>query len=72
MKPRYSGTKSVEFWRRVRSIEDRREADFLYLMGCHLQDFESRVLQALEAALEPITPDANREALARYDEGRQE
>lgn len=46
MDPQYSGSRSVEFWARVRKLKQPHYGD-LYLMGCALQDWEGRVLQLL-------------------------
>ena len=47
----YSGEGSKQFWKRVDnkklSLEDR---NYLYTLGCILQDVESRVLRALTEA----------------------
>ena len=40
----YSGSKSVEFWNRVKACTNRE----IYVMSCILQDVESRVLASLE------------------------
>ena len=49
---RYSGKKSKAFWKRVNAIKDPRQNEFVYFMGCCLQDLEGRTLQALERAEE--------------------
>lgn len=47
MDPQYSGSRSAEFWVRVRCLPEPHYSD-LYLMGCALQDWEGRVLQLLQ------------------------
>lgn len=48
--PKYSGIPSSSFWFEVNSLANESDREWIYLMGCHLQDFESRVLQALKIA----------------------
>lgn len=48
----YSGPSSHEFWARVNEYEVKEGLDgsALYILGCALQDLETRVIQLLEAA----------------------
>jgi len=46
----YSGNHSKRFWSRVNAINHAAYKDGAYLLGCSLQDLESRVLQFLENA----------------------
>lgn len=49
MKKRYSGRKSIEFWRRVNALPRPSQA-ILYRLGCILQNMEEFVLDALKRA----------------------
>lgn len=49
---RYSGEKSIEFWRGIANIQDRQAHDLIYIAGCALQDHEKRVLQMIRVALD--------------------
>ena len=46
--PSYSGDKSLEFWKRVGKIPRTQGGEGLYLLGCALQELESRVLGWLD------------------------
>lgn len=56
--PHYSGRASSAFWRKVNQRDDERHV--LYLMGCALQDIESRMLQALASAAPTKKPKVTR------------
>ena len=45
----YSGDGSRQFWLRVNALKGK-DGKYLYLLGCCLQDLESRALHALEDA----------------------
>jgi hypothetical protein len=46
---RYSGdgNSSRQFWGRVNNLDYEKDGKWIYIMGCMLQDLESRVLRAL-------------------------
>jgi len=46
-KPRYSGKKSIKFWKKINKsgMDDEDQA---YLLGCILQDFEHDILNRLK------------------------
>jgi hypothetical protein len=46
----YSGSNSIEFWKRVNKIPLYQGGETLYALGCELQNFEERVLQRLRDA----------------------
>jgi hypothetical protein len=50
VKPRYSGDKSEEFWKRVGRLRVRSGYGEVYSLGCALQDLELRTLAALRNA----------------------
>ncbi len=50
MKKRYSGDKSIKFWKRINSFEDRKLHGKLYGLGCDLQNLEDAMFAALECA----------------------
>ena len=48
---KYSGKDSVKFWKLVNSLEDDKNNEELYELGCILQNLEGYVLDKLEQAL---------------------
>ena len=47
----YSGPRSTKFWNRVNKVHRANGRDqLLFIVGCHLQDVEGRMLQLLELA----------------------
>jgi len=44
LKPQYSGKQSEKFWKTVNSIPLNEGGEAAYMLGCALQDLETRVL----------------------------
>lgn len=45
-RPAYSGRGSTKFWARINALRDPHR-EYLYTMGCNLQDAEVRLLRLL-------------------------
>lgn len=52
-KPQYSGKNSKKFWKEINSFNhyDYKTKDFLYTLGCILQETEGRILTELNNRL---------------------
>jgi hypothetical protein len=48
LQPRYSGPKSLKFWKKIEEVEDPDLHAMLYLAGCALQDHEARLLKMIK------------------------
>ena len=62
IQPVYSGDLSVKFWERINALERGTKRDFLYSLGCELQNLEGELLKQLHAAEREATAKKKKKA----------